>query len=512
MFTPVKVSSLQSPPLERSIGTERLLVVSRDPAGLRPLWSMVQSNSWQLETAPSAWEALERVQSGVVPNLVILDAPHGDHDSLHVLRWLHRLCPELRVIVLCNRDDASFRKEAIKLGAEDTLVKPLDNEQLDFLIRRQPDAPSFSAEGEIASEDVERLGEDDFFLSGCPAMHKLREQTSLLAETDVPILIVGEAGSGKTSVARLIHKLSVRSEFKFLQVNSAALPPDLQEAELFGSAKEGSTGTARSFLGKLETDGRGTLFLHEITALPIGLQSRLLEVLRDKRFLRPGEGQAVDANVRLLAGTSADLERALASKSLRQDFYYRMSAFTIHVPPLRQRKEEIPVLLKYFMRRLARHYGLPSREFTRPVLKNCQEYFWPGNLKELEAFTKRYLVAGSDDLGLNQSGNTEAMNVVPQVVGSGSANAEIRRLAHDPSSHEQKSLKSLIQSVKSETEKSAIAAALAKTGWNRKAAARLLKVSYRSLLYKIDQYHMSSSDRVISPLLAGMAKRNGEGE
>jgi two-component system, NtrC family, response regulator AtoC len=485
--------------------TLHLLVVSKEPGALRLLWSLAESNSWHLETAANGWDAMERVQSEVTPHhLLVLDLPRGDADSLHLLPCLHRLRPGLPAIVLCHPEDAIRHKEATRLGANDVLIRPLNEGQLEFLIQKHLGSSNGVAQAEMASEDIESLGEDEFFLSASPVMQKLRAQAELLAQADVPALILGEPGSGKGTVARLIHKLSVYSGFKFLRVNCAEMPGDLLEVELFGrdsaSTRGPSNGAGRTSPGKLENGEKGTLLLDEITAMPIGLQSRLLQVLQNKRFVRSGDGKPVDVDVRILAASSDNVDRALAEKRLCADLYYRLSAFTVQIPALRQRKQEINLLLRYSMHKLARYYGLPPREFSLSAMAACQDHTWPGNLKELEAFAKRYLVAGDKELTLSGFESSSPSN------GNG-----FHRQTLSPAApwHEEietggsasipKSLKSLIQSVKWEAERNAIAAALGKTGWNRKAAARLLGVSYRTMLYKIDQYHMSASEPDLSP-------------
>lgn len=485
---------------ENTTQTIRLLVVSKEPAVLGPLWTIGECNSWQVENASSGWDAMERVQSGVAPHLLLLDLPRGDGDSLHVLRWLRRLRPDLPVIVLCYPEDTVIRTEATRLGAEEILVRPFDEQQLEFAIRRYVDAET--SEADLASENVEQMGQDEFFVSASPIMQKLRAQAELLAQADVPVFILGEAGTGKDTVAGLIHKLSVRSGFKFLKVNCAAMPGDLLEIELFGNHRPSVKNGGRVNRGKFELGERGAIFLDEIAEMPAGLQSRLLQVLQNNEFRRPGSEDRVPVDVRILAATSANLDRALAEKKLREDLYYRLSAFTVRVPPLRQRKEEIVILLRCLMHKLAKHYGLPPREFSAGVLDTCLHYSWPGNLRELETFVKRYLVAGDReltlsevDLGKADKGTDNFSDARSMGMAATSwAEAEARQA---PPAH--KSLKSLIQSIKWEAERNAIGAALEKTGWNRKAAARLLKVSYRTLLYKIDQYHMSASESALSP-------------
>jgi len=492
---------------EHTTQTIRLLVVSREPSVLRPLWTVAELNSWHLETAGSGWEALERIQSGAVPDLLLLDIPRGDADSLHVLRWLRRIRPELPVILLAHAEDAAGEKEAVRLGAQEFLVRPFDEQQLASAVRNHL-ATHVEEIPDFTSEDIEQLGDDAFFVGASPVMQKLRAQAELLAQADVPVLIVGEAGSGRDTTARLIHKLSVRSEFRFLKVNCAALPGDLLERELFGYAGNVSRKNDPPSAGKLELCERGTIFLDEIVEMPLSLQEKLLHVLQEKQILKPGTTQYVDVDVRILAASGINIERAHAEEKLREDLYYRLSAFTVHVPALRQRRDEIPLLLQHFMHKLGRHYGLPQREFSPAVLDACQRHLWPGNVRELENFVKRYLMIGDDKLRGSAStaedffGRQQTLSIAGN--GFGKAKHDFDEFGGG------KSLKALIRDVKTEAERNAIAAALERTGWNRKAAARLLKVSYRTMLYKIEQYRMSSPDALTLPFVGGNSyKVNG---
>jgi len=486
-----------------------LLVVSRDAAILRPLWAIAEPNAWQIETTFNAWDAIERLQSGGAPHLLVLDLPRGDADCLHILRWMRRLRPNLPLIAIFFPEDGSRTRDAIRVGAQEVLIRPFDDARLEATIQRHLKASS-EEEVKIASEDIEQLGPDSFFVSASPVTQKLRAQAELLAEADVPVLIIGEVGSGKDTVARLIHKLSVRSGFQFLKVNCADMPDDLLEVELFGTDRVGSAGNGQA-AGKVERADKGTIFLDEIAEMPLSVQNRVIRILQDKALAKPGSDQALPVDVRILAANSTSVDRAMTKGRLREDLYYRLSAFTVQVPPLRQRRSEIPVLLQHTMHRLSRRYGLPPREFPSGTVATCQHYSWPGNIKELESFVKRYLVAGNAELVMNDSDSDfigrQAKNeytidatekAIPQ---SATGTIEGNQSAS-------KSLKDLIQDVKWEAERNAIGTALQKTGWNRKAAARLLQVSYRTLLYKIDQYHMSASDSFASHLPAGKCQPN----
>jgi len=478
----------------------RLLVVSRDMAALGRLWALVESNSWQLETAATAWEALERVQSGVSPHLLILDLPHGDRDSLHVLRWLRRLRPELPTILFCHSADAHTKNDAMRMGADNVLVRPLEDENLRSAIYRYLD-PSKDTQIQAKAESVEPLGEDGFFVSASPVMQKLREQVELLAQADVPVLILGEKGCGKKTVGRLIHSLSVRAGFRFGKVSGMSMPEEVLERDIFGAEVASSSGPSYPMVGKLELNNKGTILFEDLCEMPNSVQARLLGLLKDHSFTRCGGTSRLAIDVRVMATCSTNLDEALAQKKLREDLYYRLSAYTVHVPALRQRKEAVPIFLQQFMHSLSQRYGLPVREFSPRVIESCEKYWWPGNVAELETFVKRYLVAGESDIVWSdlESKRRTTNPLDSSLVGVGQGSA---RQAADPIDRNPQSLKSLMQNIKFETERNAIGMALEKTGWNRKAAARLLQVSYRALLYKIEQYHIDASEDFLAPLRA----------
>jgi two-component system, NtrC family, response regulator AtoC len=496
---------------EKTTEILRLLVVSRESAVLRPLWSVGESNAWQIESVTNGWGAMERVQSGVSPDLLILDLPRADTDALHFLRWLRRLRPELPIIVICDRNDSPTKQEALRLGARDCVLKPVEDQGLERAIRAYLSTAGDIVEVDITSEDVEQVGDDLFFVGASPIMRKLRAQAELLAEIDAPVLICGESGSGKETAARLIHQLSFRSGFGFAKINCAALPSDLLETELFGCERNG-TGLPQSKPGKLELCEKGTILLDEITEMPMTLQAKLLQVLQARQFARPGSGALVGVDVRILTASATNVEPAISENKLREDLYHHLSAYTICVPAVRERREEIPLLMHHFMRHLANQYALSPRTFSLPVLEACQGYSWPGNLRELEAFVKRYLLlAGGKDLTF--AGEVEPVCTIEKdtlVLSRTASQAASPAIRPDFGISGSDSLKSLVQTVKLETEKNAIAAALERTGWNRKAAARLLRVSYRTLLYKIEQYQMRSPD---SSLISGGTgiRSNGNG-
>jgi len=465
----------------------RLLVVSREPLALQVVWSAVESNGWNLEVAGSAWDAIERVQMGFPPQLLVLDLPKGEDDSFYILRWLRRLRPALPIILVSYAEDSAKKAESIRLGARDFLTRPVTEKQLERAIRRHLGSPNHSSQPPFASENIEQLSDDVFFVGTSTVMQHLRAQVELLAQTNVPVLIFGEAGSGRETIARLIHKLSVRSEFRFMKVNCGVLPGDLIDKEIFGNQGKRIGDDSQNRPYAIESCDNGTIFFNQINTLPLYLQKKLLHTLQTKSCIKSGDEGQID--IRVLAATGENVETAVWKNTLREDLYYHLSAFTVCVPPLRQRKDEIPILLHHFMHKLARHYNLPPRDLSSAVLEASQRYSWPGNLRELENFVKRYLIIGDADVPMGWSNPGRSNNSISSS-SIGTAIRSVQKDAPEASTAAPMSLKSLVKNVKSEAERNAIAAALEKTGWNRKAAARLLRVSYRTMLYKIVEYNM----------------------
>ena len=468
----------------------RILIVSRDANLLGSLRSAADAHSWQVEVAADILEAIDRILSRVQFDLLLLDQPEDGRDSLKSLRALRRLRPTLPMILIGHPDDADRRQESIRLGARDYLMRPLEDHQLGLVLRSNLSGADDRAEISLTSDDIESVGDGKCFIGISPITKKLRAQITLLAAADTPVFLFGEPGSGKETIARLLHGLSVRSGFEFAKVNCAALPEDLLERELFGRA--GTTQSQRA-KPKLELCHGGTVFLDTVTEMPLELQAKLAHALLSGYLNKSesSEGQYLD--VRIIAASSMSIEQAVAEGRLHAELVHLFGAHELRVPALRERKEEIPLLSHYFMHHIARHYGLRPLEFAPAVAEAWQEHNWPGNLHELEQAVKRHLVTGSKELDLE--------NKLPDAKtgGQGLAGAEFQGASGGGASHRPlhngvsgyKSLRALLRNVKEEAEKSAIAFALEKTGWNRKAAARLLKTSYRTVLYKIEQYKMN---------------------
>lgn len=457
-----------------------ILLVDDEPSVLRYTSTLLELENYQVETANSGEEALERMNRGPAPNLVVLDLVLPGMDGLQTLEQCKRIRPEQKVLMMSCVNDVSKVVQAIKLGASDYLTKPFQAPQFHGAVRRalgssQPANAQATRYSVKDAEIVENLDNDLFFLAASPAMKQIRAQVALIAKVDVPVLLLGESGVGKEILARLIHKMSIRAHRPMLKVNCAALPAELLESELFGYEAGAFTGANKSKPGKFELAHKGTILLDEIGEMNTALQAKLLHVLQDGSFSRLGGRANVSVDARILAATNVDVHKAIAERRLREDLYYRLNAFTMTIPPLRERREEIPLLLSYFMKNMAQKLGKNPLEFSERLVQQCMRYHWPGNLRQLGNFVKRYLVLEDESM------------VMQELLG--------RETADDPNESAAPSngggLKALVRGLKDDAEAKEIQRALENANWNRKVAAEALNISYKALLYKIKQHGLS---------------------
>ena len=458
----------------------KILLVDDEPGMLRYIKTILEVEDHQVSTASTGEEAIEAVQKGMNPDLVLLDLLMPGIDGLETLENLRKLRPGVKVVMLSCVSDTKKVVQAIRLGAADYITKPFQKAELDNVIDQCLGTNQQNYTGE-----VEELGDETFFVAASPNMRKLRSQAALVANVDIPVLMLGESGTGKEVMARLIHKLSPRAHRTFLKVNCAAVPADLLESELFGYEAGAFTGATHAKPGKFELCNKGTILLDEIGEMPPSLQAKLLHVLQDQQFSRLGSRSVVKVDVRILAATNINIPEALANKRLREDLYYRLNAFTLHIPPLRERKEEIPILLKHFMTRLSEQYARSPLPFSPDLMQACLNYPWPGNLRELGNFVKRYLVLGDEKLAIHE--------LQPRSDGSGAQYEPAPHRTNGGAPENPGGLKGLARSAKDEAEAEAISKALDETNWNRKQAAALLQISYKALLYKIRQYGIAQT-------------------
>ena len=340
-------------------------------------------------------------------------------------------------------------------------------------------------------------------------MREVRDLIARVADTDVTVLIRGESGTGKERVARAIHAASPRRPRTFVKVNCAALPSELLESELFGFERGAFTGAIQHKPGKFEFAHEGTMFLDEISEMHRPLQSKLLQVLQDGEFARLGGRQDVHVDVRILAATNRDLEVAVAEGQFREDLFFRLNVVCITLPPLRQRRDEIPILTDRFLAQYAEHYNKPPIALASDTLRLFAEYEWPGNVRELENLLKRAVILGSDesirrDLGDTIAGRRRLASPIPALQATapppfmpagatGAAPAAVAPGAPPPAPACSGSLKDIARHAAREAERELIHRTLQQTRWNRREAAEILGVSYKALLYKIKEAELDKA-------------------
>ena len=457
----------------------KILVVDDDPAMRRYIRTVLELESFKVETAEHGAQALDFVKQ-TVPDLVLLDLLMPEMDGLQTLEHLHHAHPDLKVIMLSCSTEPQNVVQAMRLGAVDYMSKPFEKEDVDAVIRKflhSPTAPSVPAPPTALTD----LGNGITFIGTSEAMRNVCGQALLVANSDLPVLILGESGTGKEMLSLLIHKNSPRSDQLFVKVNCAAVPSELLESELFGYEAGAFTGATKSKPGKFELCDKGTILLDEIGEMPPELQAKLLHVLQDQQFSRLGSRTTVKVDVRVIAATNVDVHKAIANHKLREDLYYRLNGVTLHLPPLRNRREEIPVLLRHFMTVMSQRYSRSPLPISSRLLDAALKYAWPGNTRELENFVRRYLILRDESLAISELAGGGTPDSPPTA---------IPPLPCQPSG-----LKNLGRSAKFEREAEAIAKALESTRWNRKGAAQLLQISYKTLLYKIRQYDIQPPAR-----------------
>src|SRR5262245_3241380 len=458
-----------------------ILLVDDEPSVLRYTKTLLEIDEYLVETAGSGEEALQRMHNGPAPSLIILDLLMPGMDGLQTLENCKKIRPEQKVLMMSCVADTGKVVQAIKLGASDYLTKPFQPSQLHGAIRRalepatqiNTQATRYTVKG---AELVENLDDELFFLAASPAMKQIRAQVALIAKVDVPVLLLGESGVGKEILARLIHKMSIRAHRPMVKVNCAALPAELLESELFGYEPGAFTGASKSKPGKFELAHKGTILLDEIGEMSAALQAKLLHVLQDSQFSRLGGRFNITVDARILAATNINVQQAIAERKLREDLYYRLNAFTMTIPPLRERRQEIPILLTCFMNNLAEKFGKNPLPLSNRLVQQCMRHPWPGNLRELSNFVKRYLVLEQEsrmieELERKSIGDEET---APPTAARGG-------------------LKALVRSLKDDAEAKEIQRALDGTNWNRRLAAVQLNISYKALLYKIKQHGLTQA-------------------
>jgi len=450
----------------------RVLIVEDDPHSRELLASLLKEEGYTVEAVASAAEALDRLTETPC-EAVLLDVRLPDRNGMSLLDDLLGLPDAPAVLVMTAYGSSDLAIEAIKKGAYDYLVKPLHFDEVLVQLERAIVDRKRRQELERVQAAMEER-EAPALVGNSPAMQKVYKLIGQVAPTNSTVLIRGESGTGKELVARLIHQHSPRARKPFVVVNCAAIPAELLEAELFGYERGAFTGATARKLGKFELADGGTLFLDEVGELPALLQAKLLRFLQEKTIERLGSTRPLDLDVRILAATHRDLESMVQAGTFREDLYFRLNVFTIHLPALRERREDIPELAQTLCRRLARKLGVPVPQLSPEALEELQRRPWRGNVRELENCLERALI-------LSRGGP-----IYPQHLSPASEWGTIDPMDLLP-------LEEGFHQLVARLEKRLIERALAQAGGNRTRAAEILKIHRRLLYDKMRQYGIETS-------------------
>jgi two-component system, NtrC family, nitrogen regulation response regulator NtrX len=445
--------------------SHRILIVD-DEAGIRQaLKQVLEYEDLVVKVTSSGGEALT-VYPEFRPHLVFLDVKMAGLDGLETLTRLRNLDPRAQVVMISGHGTIATAVEATQRGAFDFLEKPLDTDRLLVTVRNA------LAHAELMDENtrLREATESRFAMVGeSPALQTVRDLIAKVGPTSARVLITGENGTGKELVARALHDASPRRDRPFIEVNCAAIPSELIESELFGHMKGSFTGAFADRAGKFEQADGGTLFLDEVGDMSLSAQSKLLRVLQEGVVTRIGGSKSIQVDVRVLAATNKELDVEIAEGRFREDLLYRLNVVPIEVPPLRDRKEDIPALVAHFVEQLSAGAGVPARKFSADAVRRLQGRSWPGNIRELRNAVERVLILAS---------------------GKMITAADIDQLLPAPSVSSEPSARSF-ENFKQEAERSFLVQQLRQHDWNVSETARALKMPRSNLYKKIERYRLT---------------------
>ena len=446
-----------------------ILLVEDDATQRRMVGDILRSAGYTVTAAATVEEALAAFGDRR-PDLVLSDWKIGaDGDGLELMRRLRERDPGTAFLLTTAYGTIAHAVEAVQKGVDDYLPKPFDRASLLLAIERTLRTRALAAENRRLAA---QLGERDRLLEllgRAPAMQIVYRQLERVAATDATVLVTGESGTGKELAARALHQLSPRCRGPFVAVNCAAVPGDLLEAEFFGSKRGAFSGAQQDRQGRFAAAAHGTLFLDEIGELPLSLQPKLLRALQERRITPLGDNHELDVDVRIVAATNRDLRAEVAAGRVREDLYYRLAVVTIELPPLRQRREDLPLLIDHFVAHSARAHGLPPPALPAALRRRLLDHGWPGNVRELANTIERLVI-------LADEGNA-AIADLPPGFGERDTATSTAAFTLPPTGLQWEQL-----------EQSLLRQALALANGNRKRAAELLDLPYKAFLYRLEKF------------------------
>ncbi|NOX97128.1 MAG: sigma-54-dependent Fis family transcriptional regulator [Nitrospirae bacterium] len=455
----------------------KILVVDDEAKMRRVLQMMLEENGYKVDLAGDGEKASNKIKQSDF-DLVITDMKMPKKSGLKLLREIRKVDEELPVIVMTAYGTVPTAIEAMRAGAYDYILKPFDLEEMKAVVKKALAVEKLLRRSRYLQEELEAKYQFEDIVGKSIKMQEVFKLISQVAPTKSTVLISGESGTGKELIARAIHFHSPREKEPLIVVNCAALPETLLESALFGHVKGAFTGAHRDRRGKFELADGGTIFLDEVGAMSLNLQAKLLRVLQEKEFERVGGTGSIPVDVRIIAATNKDLKKAIEEKTFREDLYYRLNVIPVYLPPLRERKDDIPLLAYHFLRRYNQELKKNIKEISPETLELMAAYNWPGNIRELENAIERAVVLGK--------GECLAANTLPLSLANGSASF---RKTDDNLSY-QEAKKEVLQSF----EKRFLSKVLSKARGNVSRAARLARLDRKNLYQKMKELNINPKD------------------
>ncbi len=448
------------------MNNKNTILVVDDERGVRQSFNMVLKNKYHVLLAGTGEKAVDILQKNSI-DLILLDILLPDIDGIDLLKKFKKTEPNTEIIMITAVNDLRTAVKAIKLGAYEYIIKPFMVDEVLTLIRRALEKRHLVKQVVYLKNELERYLPFEKMVGKDEKMKKVFELISVVSQSHGTVLIQGESGTGKELVARAVHNLSPRKNQPFVVINCAAIPATLMESELFGHDKGAFTGAESIRMGKMEIADKGTVFFDDIDSLDINMQAKLLRIIQEKEFQRLGETKTMKADVRFVAASNKDLDDLILREEFREDLFYRLNVFPIKLPPLRERKEDIPLLLNHFFKLYAKKSGKPQKMITENALKILIEYDWPGNIREMQNLVERLCTIKQDP--------------VVQL-------KDLTALTISKKSVINNSLKEAVNSF----EKQYIAETLDLVKGNRKKASEKLGIHRNTLLAKIHEYGLNA--------------------
>lgn len=448
----------------------RVLVIDDEPQVGMIFSKVLQAAGYEVVAAASGEEGLKKMDTR--PDVIFLDIKLPGIDGVETLRRIRKTAPNIPVVMMTASQTVDTAVESMRLGACDYLIKPLDNSRIKEVVKH---ALLVAGSPVLTPDMIITPGE---LVGGSGAFKQVEKLISKVAPTDLTVLLLGESGTGKELTARAIHLASKRSQMAFVPVDCAALPETLMESELFGYEKGAFTGAEESRPGRFELADQGTLFLDEIGNLSMSVQAKLLRVLQDPSFVRLGGRKQVRVNTRVIAATNKDLEAASRQGEFREDLYHRIKVFIIELVPLRNRADDIPVLVDYYLQKYMKEVGVTNKKIHSDVMDLFHRYRWPGNIRELSNAVRSAVVLADDE-------------ILPEHLPTSI------RYSQDDSPHATAApaTDAALRDVLKKVEKEHILATLKKTDWSRTDAAKILGIDYKTLYNKMKEHGLAEDGK-----------------